>query len=136
MTGDIGALLAAAVLWLLAAYHVAMGAAALFAPSAAARLVRALYGATLPDDGAFRYAVSMIGALALAVGGLAAVAARAPTEHQSIVLALLVLQLCRAFCRIRDRALLARVYGIAPARNVAAIAALAAESTVLALALR
>ena len=53
-----------------------------------------------------------------------------------IVLALLVLQLCRAFCRIRDRALLARAFGITPARNTAAIAALAAESIVLTLALR
>ena len=136
MTHDIGTMLAAAVLWLLAVYHVTMGAAALFAPSTAARLVRALYGAALPDDGAFRYAVSMLGALALVVGGLAAVAARAPNDNHPIVLALLALQLCRAFCRIRDRALLARAFGITPARNTAAIAALAAESIVLTLALR
>lgn len=136
MTRDIGTMLGSAVLWLLAVYHIALGTAALLVPSTAARLVRALYGAALPDDGAFRYAVSMIGALALVVGGLAVVAARAPHANHPIVLALLVLQLARAFCRVRDHALLARAFGITPARNRVAIAALAAESIVLTLALR
>ena len=130
------AALSAVVLWLLAFYHLAMGATALLAPSAAARAVGILYGARLADDGALRYLTSMIGALALAIGGLAAVAARSPAQHRPILVALLVLQLARAFCRIRDRRVLADSLGVTPRRNAAAIAVLAAESAVLMLALR
>jgi hypothetical protein len=78
----------------------------------------------------------MTGALALAVGSLAAVAARAPRDHRAIVAALVVLQLGRAYCRIRDRRLLADSLGVSAGRNAAAIALLGAESAVLLLWLR
>ena len=124
------------VLWLLAVYHLVMGSAALFVPALAARLVRSLYGATLPESDAFRYATSMIGVLALAVGLLAAVAALRPAEHRAIVGALLVLQLGRLFCRVRDRRLLGTAFGVSARGNAAAIGVLAAECVVLGLWLR
>jgi hypothetical protein len=124
------------VLWLLAGYHLVVGAAALVAPALAARLIRSLYGATLPAEDAFRFATSMIGALALAIGLLAAVAALAPAEHRAIVGALIVLQLGRIFCRVRDRRLLASSLGVSPRSNGAAIAVLGAECIVLGLWMR
>ena len=129
-------LLARLVLWLLAAYHLVLGAAALLAPPLAVRLVRSLYGAAVPEGGAFRYMTSMIGALALAVGWLAAVAARAPAEHRAVVGALVLLQLCRIFCRLRDRRLLARSLGVSARSNGAAVVVLGAECAVLGLWLR
>lgn len=128
--------LISAVLWLLALYHVVMGGAALFAPGVALRMVRALYGASLPDHDAYRYGISMLGALALVLGGLAAVAAQAPQGHRPIIAGLLVLQLCRAGCRIRDRRMLADSLRVSPARNWAAILVLGVESVVLGLGLR
>jgi hypothetical protein len=124
------------VLWLLAAYHLVLGAAALLAPALAVRLVRSLYGAAVPEGGAFRYMTSMIGALALAVGGLAGVAALAPAEHRAVVAALVCLQLCRIFCRLRDRRLLAASLGVSARSNGAAVLVLGAECVVLALWLR
>jgi hypothetical protein len=124
------------VLWLLAGYHLALGAAALVAPALAVRLMRSLYGAELPEGGAFRYMTSMIGALAVAIGCLAAAAARAPAEHRAVVGALLLLQLCRIFCRLRDRGLLAASLGVSARRNGAAVVVLGAECLLLGLWLR
>jgi hypothetical protein len=120
---------------LLALYHLLMGAAALFAPRSAPALMRRLYGASIGDTDVVRYMTSMIGALALAIGGLAAVAAVSPVANRPIVAALLVLQLGRLFCRIRDRRLLAASLAVTPRANAAAIAVLAIEAAVLALVL-
>ena len=128
--------LAQLVLWLLAAYHLVLGAAALLAPGLAVRLVRSLYGAAVPEGGAFRYMTSMIGALALAVGCLAAVAAIAPAEHREVVAALVLLQICRLSCRLRDRRLLAQSLGVSPRSNGAAVVVLGVECVVLGLWLR
>ncbi|MDB4887354.1 MAG: hypothetical protein JWN79_2792 [Gemmatimonadetes bacterium] len=125
------ALLVSAVLWLLAAYHLTLGGTALVSPATAPRVMRALYGMSLPDDDAWRYLTSMVGMLALAIGVLAAVAALAPMQNRPIVAALLLLQLGRILCRIRDRRLLATSLGVSGARNLAAIAVLAAECAVL-----
>ncbi len=124
------------VLWLLAAYHIVMGAIALFAPDLAPRMVGSLYGASVAAGGQIRYMTSMIGALALVVGGLAVVAAQRPLDNRPIIAALLVLQLSRVFCRVRDRRRLAESFGVSGRANSAAIAVLAAESVVLSLGLR
>lgn len=123
------------VLWLLAAYHIVMGAVALFAPELAPRMVGSLYGASVAAGGQVRYLTSMIGALALAIGGLAVVAAQGPYENRSIIAALIVLQLCRAFCRVRDRRVLAESFGVSGRANSAAVVVLVAESVVLSLGL-
>jgi hypothetical protein len=124
------------VLWLLAAYHIVMGAVALFVPDLAPRVVGSLYGASVSTSGQLRYMTSMIGALALAIGGLAVVAAQRPYANRPIITMLIVLQLCRVFCRVRDRRVLAEALGVNARANSAAIAALVAESAVLALGLR
>ena len=125
-----------ALLLLLAIYHLAMGALALLAPSRATRAVGTLYGARLGDTPELRYATSMVGALALAIGGLAAVAALHPHEHRPVIAALLALQLARIFCRVRDRRMLADALGVSPARNWAMVVVLGVEVAILALALR
>lgn len=124
------------LLLILATYHVVMGAIALFAPARAARAAGALYGARLGDTAALRYATSMIGTLALVVGGLAAVAAVHPNENRPIIGALLALQLGRLFCRVRDHRLLADSLGVAPRRNGAMVAVLGVEVLILTLGLR
>ncbi|MDB4893197.1 MAG: hypothetical protein JWL61_5052 [Gemmatimonadetes bacterium] len=124
------------VLWLLAAYHIVTGAVALFAPDLAPRVVGSLYGATVASGGQVRYMTSMIGALALAIGGLAVVAAQRPYANRPIIAMLIVLQLCRVFCRVRDRRVLAESFGVNARANAAAIAVLVAESAVLTLGLR
>lgn len=119
------------VLWLLAAYHIVMGGVALFVPALAPKLVGSLYGATVATGGQWRYMTSMIGTLALAIGGLAVVAAQRPHDNRPIIAALIVLQLCRAFCRVRDRRLLAGSFGVSGRANSVAIAALITESAIL-----
>lgn len=122
------------VLFVLAGYHIIVGGIALAAPSYAPLLMRSLYGARIPqDDGAVRYMTSMIGALALAIGMLAAVAALRPSGHTAIVAALLVLQFARMFCRIRDRQLLATALGVPARSNAAAIVLLGLECAVFGL---
>ena len=124
------------LLVVLAVYHLVMGTVALFAPARAVRAAGALYGARLGDGAQLRYATSMIGALAIAVGALAAVAAVRPSANRPIIGALLVLQLARLFCRVRDRRLLTDSLGVAPGRNGAMITVLAVEVVILALAFR
>ena len=124
------------LLVLLAIYHLLTGMLALLAPRQAARFVGAFYGATLGDSPQLRYATSMIGALAIAVGIAAGSAARDPAAHGSIVVALLVLQLGRLFCRVRDRRLLAAAFGVTPRRNAIMAAVLGFEIVILSLALR
>lgn len=126
----------AVLLLLLAVYHLLTGMIALLAPRHAARFVGAFYGATLGDSPQLRYATSMIGALAIAVGIAAASAARNPAVHRPIVVALLVLQVARLFCRVRDRRLLAAAFGVTPRRNAIMAAVLGLEIVILSLALR
>ena len=133
---DPAGLLVRLLLWLLAAYHLVMGAIAVLAPSTAPRIMRALYGASVVEGPHLRYMTSMIGALAIAIGGLSAVAALSPAANRPIIAALLGLELCRIFCRIRDRRLLAESFGVSARGNKAAIALLAAESAILAIGLR
>lgn len=122
------------VLFVLGGYHIIVGGMALAAPSYAPILMRSLYGARLPqNEGAVRYMTSMIGALALAIGVLALVAAPRPAAHRALVATLLVLQLARIFCRLRDRRLLATALGVSARSNAAAIAVLGLESVVLGL---
>ena len=134
--GDATGVLVRVVLWLLACYHLIMGAIAVFAPGVAPRIVRALYGASVVDGPHVRYMTSMIGALAIAIGGLAVVAALSPATNHPIIAALLALQLCRVFCRFRDRKLLSESFGVSERRNAVAVGMLVAESVILLLGLR
>lgn len=120
----------------LAVYHLVMGAVALLAPRGAARIVGALYGASLGDSPQLRYVTSMVGALALAVGVATLAAARDPIRLRAVLVALLVLQLARLFCRLRDRRLLAAAFGVTAGRNAMAAALLGLEIAILSLALR
>ena len=125
-------LLTQAVLALLAVYHLGTGALALAAPSRARGLARALYGAQLIDAAPMDYLVSMIGAQAIAIGLLAAVAAGDPPHHRAVVAALALLQLCRAIVRVVRARMLRDSLGVPPGRNVAMILVLLTEVAVLA----
>lgn len=129
-------LLLSLLLWALAIYHLLMGAVALLAPRGAARVVGAIYGASLGDSPQLRYVTSMVGALAIAVGLMTLAAARDPLGLRPVLVALLVLQLARLFCRVRDRRLLAAAFGVTSVRNAMAAALLGLEIAILSLALR
>lgn len=124
-------LLARAVLVVLAAYHLTTGLLALTVPAKARQLVRTLYGAELPDAAAMDYAVSMIGAQALAIGVLAAVAAVDPARHRWVVAALALLQLLRAAVRLGRATVLRDALGVPPRRNAVMIVVLLLEVSVL-----
>lgn len=126
-----------AVLALLAAYHLAIGAASVASFGATARLTRSLYGATLGDaaaDPRLRYAVRMLGLYALALGTLLALAARDPLAHRPVIAAVAALQSARALCRVAYRRDLAAAFGVPPRRNAVNVALLVAEAAALALA--
>ena len=124
-------LLARAVLVVLAAYHLTTGLLALTAPAKARRLMRTLYGADLPDAAALDYAVSMIGAQALAIGVLAAVAAVDPARYRWVVAALALLQLLRAIVRVGRARVLRDALGVLPRRNVTMVVVLLLEVAAL-----
>jgi hypothetical protein len=124
-----------AVLALLAAYHLVMGLVALLAPRTAGRLVGAFYGATLGDSPQLRYATSMIGALALSVGVMLVGGFLISEATRWIIVAVIVLQLSRLYCRIRDRRLLAAAFGVTSRRNALAAAVLGLEIVILTVAL-
>jgi hypothetical protein len=125
-------MLLVSVLWLLAAYHLITGAVALFAPASVPLMLRKLYDITIPPGESWEYASAIVGAFAVVIGGLAVTAARAPATHAPIVAALLTLQLCRVYCRLRYRALLGRAFGVRARANAAAVVVLLLESAVLA----
>src|SRR5689334_3797086 len=124
-------LLAQVVLVVLTIYHLITGVLALVAPATARRLVRVVYGAQLVDAAPMDYAVSMIGAQAIAIGLLAAVATTDPVRYRAVVAVLALLQLLRALVRIGRARLLRDALGVATDRNAVMIAVLLAEVAVL-----
>ena len=125
-------LAAQAVLALLAAYHLGTGLLALIAPAGARRFARALYSADLRENGQMDYVVAMIGAQAVAIGVLAAVAAVDPVRNRAIVGGLALLQFLRAATRVARAGTLRDALGVPPRQNAMMIAVLLAEVAVLA----
>ena len=125
-------LLTQAVLAILAMYHLVTGALALVAPSKARQFARNAYGAEFVDAAPMDYLVSMIGAQALAIGVLAAVAMPDPAGHRAVVAALALLQLLRAIVRVVRARVLRDSLGVSPQRNVVMVVVLLVEVAVLA----
>ncbi len=125
------ALLGRLVLAILALYHIVTGVVALLAPERARKLMSVLYGAELQASAQLDYATAMIGAQALAIGALAAVASLDPLAHGPIVAALAGLQLLRAGVRIARRRTLHESLGAPPGRNAVAVGVLFVESALL-----
>lgn len=124
-------LAARAVLALLAAYHLGTGLLALIAPARARRLVRALYAADLRDAAQMDYVVAMIGAQAVAIGVLAAVATADPARNRAIVSGLALLQLLRAATRVARMRTLRDALGVPPRRNAIMVVVLLLEVAIL-----
>lgn len=125
-------LLARIVLGVLAAYHVIIGMVSLLSYRGAARIVARLYGvASLDGSPQLRYAVKMLGLQALAIGALAAVAARDPADHRDVIAVLAALQAGRAFYRLANHQSLHDAFGIPAARNALNAAVLLAEAAIL-----
>ena len=132
-----GASLLRAVLWLLAAYHLAVGVLSVSSLGATGRFTQLLYGLSLGGrvDPAFRYAVRMLGLYALALGALLVLAARDPLGHRDVIAVVAALQLARAGCRLAWGHDLASAFGVPRRRNAVNVALLVAEALVLVAAL-
>ena len=124
-------LAARAVLALLATYHLGTGLLALIAPARARGLVVALYAADLRDDAQMDYVVAMIGAQAVAIGVLAAVATADPARNRAIVGGLALLQLLRAATRVARSRTLRDALGVPPRRNAIMVVVLLLEVAIL-----
>ena len=120
-----------AVLWLLAAYHIAIGVASVMSHGTTAHIVARLYAGSLGSGGQLRYAVRMLGFYALAIGALVAVAATDPGAHRPIVAVVAALQAARAVSRLVSWRLLTHAFAVSRARNALAASMLAAEALVL-----
>jgi hypothetical protein len=122
-----------AVLAVLAAYHLGIGAASVASLPATSAVARALYGLSLgPPDPRLRHAVRMLGLYALALGVLLALAARDPRGHRDVIAVVAGLQLARAVCRLRYGGTLAADFGVPRGRNAFNAALLVAEAAALA----
>ena len=122
-----------AVLGVLAAYHVLVGALSLVSFGATSRVVAGLYGVRLETQQQLRHAVRMLGLTSLALGALMALAARDPGGHREVIMVVTGLQLARATARVVWHRDLAEAFGVSVARNAAAIVLLIAESAALAI---
>ena len=122
-----------AVLATLAAYHLGIGALAVFSRHGLRRVTRAFYGADIEASEQMRQAVKMLGLYALAIGALLAVAAWEPAEHRAIIVVVAGLQLARAIVRLRDRSLLAGAFAIPARRNALNVGLLLGEVVALAI---
>ena len=120
-----------ALLALLAGYHLAIGVVSVASLRATARVVGALYGLSVAETPALRYAVRMLGLYALALGALLALAARAPATHRDVIAVVAGLQLARAACRLLLRRELAAAFQLPARRNAINAALLVAEAAVL-----
>jgi|SRR5947208_3265413 len=130
MPGEASTILRA-LLALLAGYHLAIGVVSVASLRVTARVVAALYGLSVAETPALRYAVRMLGLYALALGALLALAARAPGAHRDVIAVVAGLQLARAACRLLLRHELTAAFQLPMRRNAVHAALLVAEAAVL-----
>lgn len=120
-----------AVLGILAAYHLTMGALCVFSPLAAARLGGILYALEAEETPQLRYGVRMLGLYALSIGALLVLATFDPRGQLAVILVVAGLQLARAATRLVLRRDLAAAFGIPARRNAIGAAALVAQAAAL-----
>jgi hypothetical protein len=88
------------LLWLASASHLTLGLSGILSPTLAIAAARFFYGAQLEATPALVHVLRIIGAYMLAVGVLAAVAARDPVRHRPIIVTLAVLLAVRVLQRV------------------------------------
>jgi len=104
-------------LWLICAYHVIVGLGLNLSP-AFPQIMADYYGAQVNWTPAFLYIVKPIGAFMLAMGVMAAWAAREPLGHLAIVYGFVVLFTLRGLQRFAFQDEIASALGIASGRNI------------------
>lgn len=120
-----------ASLGILAAYHLAMGAASVAAPRFASGAVAKLYGVTLVPEPQIEYVIRMLGLLAIALGALLLVAALDPAGHRPTIVVAAALQASRGICRLLFRDELHRRFALPLWRNAFNAGLLMAQSLLL-----
>ncbi len=104
-------------LWFICAFHVIVGLG-LNLSSAFPQIMADYYGATVEWTPALLYLVKPIGAFMLALGVMAAAAARDPLNHSSIIFGFVVLFVLRGLQRFAFQDEIATAVGIESGRNV------------------
>ncbi len=104
------------LLWLIAAIHILIGATLNFVPGAADTIADA-YGASVNWTPEFSYILKPLGAFMVALGIMAACAARNPLRCRPIIYGFVVLFVARALQRFAFANEIAEVFGIDSGRN-------------------
>ena len=131
MTAVTSTLLLRGLLALLAVYHLGIGIVSIASLRLTAVVTARLYGLSVVESPALRYAVRMLGLYAITLGALLALAARAPSAHRDVIAVVAGLQLARALCRIYFGNELTAAFRLRPRRNLANAALLIGEALVL-----
>lgn len=116
-------------LWFVAIFHLGVGLA-LNVSDGLTRIIAAGYGATVDWTPQFTYILHPLGAFMIALGFLAAVAARDPQRYEAVIFAFVGLFAIRALHRVVFGAIIT-AFRISPSRNTASMLLVGAQAILL-----
>ena len=117
-------------LWFIAAFHLFVGLSVNFSPSLT-RAIAAGYGATVEWTPQFTYILKPLGAFMIALGMLAAVAARDPIRYSAAVIVFVGLFALRALHRIIFGDLITSAFDIDGGKNTLNMIIMFAQAALL-----
>ncbi len=107
------------LLWTVCAFHIIIGAGINIFPEFP-KLMASLYGAQVEWTAQFQYILKPLGAFMLALGVMAAIAARDPLSNRAIVYGFAVLFVLRALQRLVFQTEIESLFAISVERNLVA----------------
>jgi hypothetical protein len=119
-----------AYLWFIAAFHLLVGLAVNTSPSLTQSIARG-YGATVDWTPQFTYILHPLGAFMIALGVLAAAAARDPRRYSAVVGGFVLLFAIRALHRVIFGDAITTAFGISASRNMVNMAVFALQAVLL-----
>ena len=119
-----------AYLWFIAAFHLAVGISVNVSLSLTQQIARG-YGATVNWTEQFVYILHPLGAFMIALGVMAAAAARDPRRYSAVVGGFVLLFAIRALHRVVYGDVLQSAFGIASSRNMANMVVFAVQAVLL-----
>lgn len=108
------------LLWAICAFHVIVGAGLNLVPGFP-QIMAEVYGAQIEWTAQFQYILKPLGAFMLALGFMAAIAARDPLSNKAIIYGFAILFALRALQRLAFRAEIDSTFAISFGRNVSAM---------------
>lgn len=119
-----------AYLWFIAAFHLFVGIA-VNASLPLTRMIANWYGATVDWTPQFTYILHPLGAFMIALGVMAAAAARDPRRYSAVVGGFVLLFAIRALHRVVFGGVLQSAFGIASSRNMVNMVIFAVQAILL-----